>query len=115
MSHFITSIQVTLLITFTAAYAYTNKPPLCQVKVAPQLGIAPVTYLRVTATIEPNPDWREADVALYDDFSQVRSSTVFSGDPPFRRTTQIEWKSLSLDTNDYEVRLRVVGIASTRC
>lgn len=115
MSRFITTIQVALLITLTAAYAYTSKPPdPCSLRVVPIVSIAPLTYIRIQAVVEPNDTWRSADLTLYDDVSALRRSTVFEGDPPFRRTTQIEWKSLYLDEGTYVIHLHVSGV-NTQC
>ncbi len=86
--------------------------PLCSVDVAPRVGLAPVTYVRVITKIDIGPDWREAQVTLFDDSSELRRSQVFGGDAAMHRsrTTTIEWKGLTLtDEGVYYVHLEVIG------
>lgn len=85
--------------------------PLCSVSVSPQVALAPAHVLRVVTRIDIGPDWREAEVTLFDDSSEIRKSQVFGGDAAMKRsrTTTIEWNNLSLEEGDYYVHLVVLG------
>lgn len=74
--------------------------PQCSVKVAPQIGQAPMRYLRVRVTIEPGA--RDAFLELVGPVGRETSSEVHTD----RRTQQIEWKNVVLGPGEYDVILR---------
>ena len=109
-------IHVVLLLVLLAgvaqhlrSIALFTAPRLCSLKVQPQIGLSPLTYIRLTVVIEPNTRWREASVTLFDDVAEITRTTIFEEDPPHRRTTVKDLKNLELTEGTYYLHLIAVG------
>lgn len=83
--------------------------PQCAVDAQPKLSQAPLRYMRLKVTVEPQEDpVRGATVALVDqDGEVVRSS--FLDMPP--RTSWLEWRSIVVGPGEYVV----VVMTTTQC
>lgn len=80
--------------------------PSCAVAAQPAVSLAPLTFVRVKATVE---DWRDgrqaASLELWGPDGYVTGSQVNPGP----RTTWVEWRSLREGPGDYAVVLQAPG------
>src|SRR5438067_11644072 len=102
--------------------ALPSRPPTCTIKVAPTVSLAPLRYIRITTSIEPDVDadglriWAVADVVM-DAENTFRTSRLFEGDSAAvaPKTIQTEWKSIVVGPGEYEVWLQVHGRQGQHC
>jgi hypothetical protein len=107
------------LLMALAIYNASNAPSPCKVVAQPKLSIAPLRAVQVKVTIDPRPGdamWRQAQLCIVDEVSQIRCSMLFEGDSAAKapRTQWVNWLMPNLAPGVYKA-IVVVQSLTDRC
>lgn len=109
--HVFLACWLVVLLTVVLFIRFGSAKAPCAIEPRPAAAIWPLRYLRTMIEVEPRPDWRTANLDLYDaDRLLLRSSLVWdqTGGVLAPRHTLLEWSSLPpSEPGDYLVVLRV--------